>query len=156
MFMRTHWLYESCFVEPQTVLSRAEPMFGKASGLSYFCNVGRFWLPREYWFTLRRRNFCYNHKLLYFKIIGQILSFHYPCNLQHLPNWKFYDRMNYFSVIRKRLHVMLILGHPYNIHIYNSRFHPEGVAEISQIMLRDTHVLPNLVSYEEHCSRDRW
>jgi hypothetical protein len=30
------------------------------------------------------------------------------------------------------------------------------VAEISQIFLRDTHVLPKLVSYEEHCRRDRW
>jgi hypothetical protein len=26
------------------------------------------------------------------------------------------------------------------------------VAEVSQIFLRDTHVLPKLVSYEEHCS----
>jgi hypothetical protein len=42
------------------------------------------------------------------------------------------------------------------IHTYHSRFIPEGVAEISQIFLRDTHVLPRLVSYEEHCKRDRW
>jgi hypothetical protein len=33
---------------------------------------------------------------------------------------------------------------------------PEGVAEISQIFLRDTHVLPKLVSYEEHCRRDNY
>jgi hypothetical protein len=33
---------------------------------------------------------------------------------------------------------------------------PKGVAEVSQILLRDTHVLPKLVSYEEHCRRDRW
>jgi hypothetical protein len=33
---------------------------------------------------------------------------------------------------------------------------PEGVAEASQIFIRDTHVLPKLVSYEEHCGRDRW
>jgi hypothetical protein len=33
----------------------------------------------------------------------------------------------------------------HNIHIYHSRFIPEGVAEVSQIFLRDTHVLPNLV-----------
>jgi hypothetical protein len=42
------------------------------------------------------------------------------------------------------------------IHTYHSRFIPEGVAELSQIFLRDTHVLPKLVSYEEHCRRDRW
>jgi hypothetical protein len=39
---------------------------------------------------------------------------------------------------------------------YHSRFIPEGVAEVSQIFLRDTHVLPKLFSYEEHCRRDRW
>jgi hypothetical protein len=27
------------------------------------------------------------------------------------------------------------------------------VAEVSQVFLRDTHVLPKLVSYEEHCRR---
>jgi hypothetical protein len=42
------------------------------------------------------------------------------------------------------------------IHTYHSRFILEGVAEVSQIVLRDTHVLPKLVSYEEHCIRDRW
>jgi hypothetical protein len=36
------------------------------------------------------------------------------------------------------------------IHTYHSRFIPEGIAEVSQIFLRDTHVLPKLVSYEEH------
>jgi hypothetical protein len=41
-------------------------------------------------------------------------------------------------------------------HIYHSRFTPEGVAEVSQIFLRDTHVLPKLVNYDEHCRRDRW
>jgi hypothetical protein len=30
------------------------------------------------------------------------------------------------------------------IHTYQSRFIPEGVAEVSQIFLRDTHVLPKL------------
>jgi hypothetical protein len=40
--------------------------------------------------------------------------------------------------------------------IYHSPFIPEGVAEVSQTLLRDTHVLPKLVSYEEHCRRDRW
>jgi hypothetical protein len=46
------------------------------------------------------------------------------------------------------------------IHTYNSRFIPEGVVEgyLSeeylryQIFLRDTHVLPKLVSYEEHAN----
>jgi hypothetical protein len=32
---------------------------------------------------------------------------------------------------------------------------PEGVAEVS-IFLRDTHVLPKLVRYEEHYKRDMW
>jgi hypothetical protein len=40
------------------------------------------------------------------------------------------------------------------IHTYHSRFIPEGVAEVSQIFLQDTHVLPKLASYEEHCRRD--
>jgi hypothetical protein len=30
------------------------------------------------------------------------------------------------------------------IHTYHSRFIPEGVAEVSQIFLRDIHVLPKL------------
>jgi hypothetical protein len=34
------------------------------------------------------------------------------------------------------------------IHIYHSRFIPEGVAEASQIFLRDAHVLPKLFGYE--------
>jgi hypothetical protein len=36
-----------------------------------------------------------------------------------------------------------------NLCTYHSRFIPEGVAEASQIFLRDTHVLPKLVNYEE-------
>jgi hypothetical protein len=35
------------------------------------------------------------------------------------------------------------------IHTYHSRFIPEGVADVSQIFLRDTHDLPKIVSYEE-------
>jgi hypothetical protein len=42
------------------------------------------------------------------------------------------------------------------IHTYHSRFIPEGVAEVSQIFLQNTHILPILISYEEHCRRDRW
>jgi hypothetical protein len=41
-------------------------------------------------------------------------------------------------------------------HTYRSRIIPEGIAEASQIFLRDTHVLQKLVSYEVHCKRDRW
>jgi hypothetical protein len=51
-------------------------------------------------------------------------------------------------------------GDKINIHTYlqtyHSRFIPEGIAKVSQIFLRDTHVLPKIVSYEEHCRRDRW
>jgi hypothetical protein len=50
----------------------------------------------------------------------------------------------------------LITYRPMTIHTYHSRFIPEGVAEVSQIYLRDTHILPKLISYEEHCRRDRW
>jgi hypothetical protein len=35
-----------------------------------------------------------------------------------------------------------------HIHTYHSRFIREGVAEVSQILLQDTHVLPKLVSYK--------
>jgi hypothetical protein len=31
------------------------------------------------------------------------------------------------------------------VHKYHSRFIPEGVAEVSEVFLRDTHVLPKLV-----------
>jgi hypothetical protein len=50
----------------------------------------------------------------------------------------------------------LEIDHGTYIHTYHSRFIPEGLAEISQIILRDTLVLPTLVSYEEYCRRDRW
>jgi hypothetical protein len=39
---------------------------------------------------------------------------------------------------------------------YHSRFIPEGVAKLSQIFHRNTHVSPKLVSYEDHCRSDRW
>jgi hypothetical protein len=39
---------------------------------------------------------------------------------------------------------------------YHSRFIPEGVADASQIFLRDAQVLLKLLSYEEYCRRDRW
>jgi hypothetical protein len=40
--------------------------------------------------------------------------------------------------------------------IIDNRFIPKGVAEASQMFLRDTHVLAKLLSYEEYCRRDRW
>jgi hypothetical protein len=42
------------------------------------------------------------------------------------------------------------------IHTYHSRYIPEAVAKVFQILLRDAHVLPKLLSYEEYCRRDRW
>jgi hypothetical protein len=39
------------------------------------------------------------------------------------------------------------------IHTYRSRFIPEGAAEASQIFLRDAHVLPKLLTYEEYFRR---
>jgi hypothetical protein len=35
------------------------------------------------------------------------------------------------------------------IHTYHSCFIPERVTEVPQIFLRDTHVLPKLVSYDK-------
>jgi hypothetical protein len=35
------------------------------------------------------------------------------------------------------------------IHIYHSRFIPEGLAELSQIFLRDTRTLPKRFNYEK-------
>jgi hypothetical protein len=43
-----------------------------------------------------------------------------------------------------------------NIHTYHSCFIPEGVAEASQIFLRDAQVLPKLFSYKFYCRCDRW
>jgi hypothetical protein len=42
------------------------------------------------------------------------------------------------------------------VHTHTTHTIPEGAAEASQTFLRDTHVLPKLVSYEEYCKRDRW
>jgi hypothetical protein len=39
-----------------------------------------------------------------------------------------------------------LLGYYTYIHIYHSRFLPEGVAEASQIFLRDAHVLPKYLA----------
>jgi hypothetical protein len=50
----------------------------------------------------------------------------------------------------------LVLLYSSTNNTYHSRFIPERVAEGIQIFLRYTHVLPKLVSYEEHCRRDRW
>jgi hypothetical protein len=48
---------------------------------------------------------------------------------------------------RHPVHLQFDIG-AYYIHTYHSRFIPEGVAEASQIFLRDAHVLPQLFSYE--------
>jgi hypothetical protein len=42
-----------------------------------------------------------------------------------------------------------IKQHTY-IHTYHSRFIPEGVAEASQILLRDAHDLPKLLRCEDY------
>jgi hypothetical protein len=41
-----------------------------------------------------------------------------------------------------------IFSYAYNVkQVYRSRFIPKGVAEASQIFLRDAHVLPNYQNY---------
>jgi hypothetical protein len=57
---------------------------------------------------------------------------------------KSYSKYNLFQIL---------INH--NIHTYHSRFIPKGVAEVSQIFLRDTHILPKFISYDEYCRRDR-
>jgi hypothetical protein len=54
-----------------------------------------------------------------------------------------------------KLHYDIVWVNTY-IPTYHSFFIPDGIAEVFQIFLRDTHVLTELVSYEEHCRRDRW
>jgi hypothetical protein len=68
------------------------------------------------------------------------------CVYSQKIEFRFYNFYNYLSNLF--LHYPNV--HTY-IHTYHSRFIPEGVAEVSQIFLRDIHVLPKLVSYEEHC-----
>jgi adenylosuccinate synthase len=79
--------------------------------------------------------------------------------LKGMQGWQ--DRL----IISDRAHLVLDLHQQVgflchidtcHIHTYHSRFIPEGVVEVSQIFLRDTHILPKLVSYEKHCKRDRW
>jgi hypothetical protein len=54
-----------------------------------------------------------------------------------------------WTAIRRRWTYHLSRLHFINyIHTYHSRFIPEGVAEASQIFLRDAHVLLKLLSYE--------
>jgi hypothetical protein len=48
------------------------------------------------------------------------------------------------------------ISHNTYIHIYRSRFIPEGVAGASPIFLRNAHVLLKLLSCEKYCRRDRW
>jgi hypothetical protein len=42
------------------------------------------------------------------------------------------------------------------LHTYHSRFIPEEVAAVFQIVVRDAHVLLKLLNYEEYCRRDKW
>jgi hypothetical protein len=51
--------------------------------------------------------------------------------------------------------LMMVLKKETYIHTYHSRLIPEGVAEATHILPRDTHVLPKLLSYEEYCRRGR-
>jgi hypothetical protein len=60
------------------------------------------------------------------------------------------------SAVKKTLSDLALPLHVADKHTYDSRFISEGVAEVSQIFFRDTHVLPKLVSNGEHCRRDRW
>jgi hypothetical protein len=76
----------------------------------------------------------------------------------HYNNAQVRDEIHYYieiGVITATLRANMLYKFTY-IHTYHSRFIPGGVAEVSQIFLRDTHVLPKLVSYEQHCRRDWW
>jgi hypothetical protein len=72
-----------------------------------------------------------------------------------LPNEKKRQIESFFRFFTALTRPLLQLFLKY-IHTYHSRFIPEGVAEVSQIFLRHTYVLPKFVSYEEHCRRERW
>jgi hypothetical protein len=77
-------------------------------------------------------------------------SLGYNCNL--LP-FSHIELHNCMLLIVIGTCLLLLIAY---IHTYHSRFIPEGVAEVSQIFLRDTYILSKLVNYEEHCRRDRW
>jgi hypothetical protein len=62
----------------------------------------------------------------------------------------------FYDVIIKQKIIIVIFLQNEKSHTYGSRFIPEEVAETSQIFLRDAHVLPKLLSYEEYCRYDRW
>jgi hypothetical protein len=55
--------------------------------------------------------------------------------------------------VGRRIGVSVEIYYYNYIHKYHSRFIPEEVAQASQILLRDAHVLPKLLSYEEYCRR---
>jgi hypothetical protein len=59
------------------------------------------------------------------------------------------ERVRYYSIFLSQTPHRIIKHyiHTY-IHTYHSRLIPEGVAAVSQIFLRNTHVLPKLISYE--------
>jgi hypothetical protein len=47
------------------------------------------------------------------------------------------------------IYVMFLVIIPF-IHTYRTRFIPEELAKASQVFLRDAHVFPKLLSYEEY------
>jgi hypothetical protein len=76
--------------------------------------------------------------------------------IKRLPGgWRCNCRSCYCNTILTR-HTYTEISLNHSLHTYHSRLIPEGVAEASQIFLRDAHVLPKLHSYVEHCSRDKW
>jgi hypothetical protein len=62
------------------------------------------------------------------------------------------DFLHVFKQVNQVTYALFFQLNTY-IHTYilYPRFIPEGVAEVSQIFLRDILILPKLVSYEEHC-----
>jgi hypothetical protein len=67
------------------------------------------------------------------------------------------DNKRKLTLYEKRMYIKFSF-HIININIYTylSLFIPKGIAEASQIILRNANVLPKLLSNEEYCRRDRW
>jgi hypothetical protein len=55
-----------------------------------------------------------------------------------------------YLAIRPPIVILTTISFYIHIRTYHSRLIPEGVAEASQIFLRDAHVLPKLLSYKEY------
>jgi hypothetical protein len=60
------------------------------------------------------------------------------------------------KLINSLLLTLLLVPTYIIINTCHTRFIPEWVAEAFQKLLRDTHVLPKIFSYEKYCRRDRW